>query len=369
MTIYLSENIKRLRLEKELTQETLAEFLGVTSQSVSNWERGESYPDITTLPSIASFFDISVDDLLGVSKVVNELKINKYIELYDTMVLKDLPATLSEYKKAAKEFPGDFRILVRYMNLLHEGKIRLLTVGEIVSGEYKKASEEISKIFDNIQKHCTDDSIRIWSKTIMINHLLWKYDCICNDEGKYGVYEEFLQQAKDISNTLPSMRDSKEISSFDRIDYYETHKNTLEELLYNIHIELFGFSLNCSAEDRIKQYECLQGLLELIYPDGIYHKNSFNRLYNIGRLGHLYHQVGNDEEALKCFNKAVMYAIELDKSPETTEKIKLDYNFGTAYREMSATQFIKTVIVEHYPLSDEFKSTDEFKKILSILEQ
>ena len=42
MTIYLSENIKRLRLEKELTQETLSEFLGVTSQSVSNWERGES---------------------------------------------------------------------------------------------------------------------------------------------------------------------------------------------------------------------------------------------------------------------------------------------------------------------------------------
>ena len=53
----------------------------------------------------------------------------------------------------------------------------------------------------------------------------------------------------------------------------------------------------------------------------------------------------------------------------TTEKIKLDYNFGTAYREMSATKFIKTVIVEHYPLSAEFKSTDEFKEILSILEE
>lgn len=49
MTIYLSENIKRLRLEKELTQETLSEFSGVTSQSVSNWERGERYPDITML--------------------------------------------------------------------------------------------------------------------------------------------------------------------------------------------------------------------------------------------------------------------------------------------------------------------------------
>ena len=42
MTIYLSENLKKLRREKGFTQETLAEFLGVTFQSVSKWERGIS---------------------------------------------------------------------------------------------------------------------------------------------------------------------------------------------------------------------------------------------------------------------------------------------------------------------------------------
>lgn len=41
--IHIGENIKRLRREKELTQETLAEFLGVTFQSVSKWERGVSH--------------------------------------------------------------------------------------------------------------------------------------------------------------------------------------------------------------------------------------------------------------------------------------------------------------------------------------
>ena len=74
MTIYLRENIKRLRREKDLTQETLAEFLGVTFQSVSNWERGESYPDITMLPAIASFFGTSVDNLLGINKIEQERK-------------------------------------------------------------------------------------------------------------------------------------------------------------------------------------------------------------------------------------------------------------------------------------------------------
>lgn len=43
MTIYLGENIKRLRHENELTQEKLSEFLGVTFQTVSNWERGVSH--------------------------------------------------------------------------------------------------------------------------------------------------------------------------------------------------------------------------------------------------------------------------------------------------------------------------------------
>ncbi|MBQ4116616.1 MAG: helix-turn-helix transcriptional regulator, partial [Clostridia bacterium] len=137
MNIYLGENIKKLRLAKELTQENLAEFLGVTSQSVSNWERGESYPDITTLPSIALFFDVSVDELLGVGKAVNEMKISKYVELYDTMELKDQPEILNKYKKAVKKFPGEFRILVRYMELLHEVEIRLLTADEIAAGNYK----------------------------------------------------------------------------------------------------------------------------------------------------------------------------------------------------------------------------------------
>ena len=67
MTIYIGENIKRLRLQKELTQEVLAEFLGISFQSISRWERGESYPDITMLPVIANFFDVTVDELLTVN--------------------------------------------------------------------------------------------------------------------------------------------------------------------------------------------------------------------------------------------------------------------------------------------------------------
>lgn len=369
MTIYFYEKLKELRLQKEITQETLASFLGVSFQSVSRWERGEGYPDITLLPSIATFFNVSVDDLLGVSKIQNEEKMNGYLELYDSMKLKDLQQVFEEYKKAVKEFPGDFRILVRYMQLLHEAKIRMLSVSEILSGDYIKTSEEISKIYENIQKLCTDDSIRIWSKTIMISHLTWKYDCICNEKGKYGVYKEYLEKANDIINTLPAMCNSREIMAFDRTDYYGVHKKALEELMFLLHQELFGYCFNYQPKKRIAQFESLNHLLDLVYADGNYGKNSFNRLYNLGHLGHLYQQIGNDDIALKNLKSAAIYAKWLDDTADVSEKDKRFYNYGPVYRQTTASEFMKTVITEHYPISGEFKSKPEFKEVIEILDK
>ncbi|NLA72727.1 MAG: helix-turn-helix transcriptional regulator, partial [Clostridiales bacterium] len=82
MIISIGDTIKRLRREREMTQETLADFLGVSFQAISKWERGETYPDITALPSIASFFGVSVDTLLGVDRAKQEEKIQEYIDFY-----------------------------------------------------------------------------------------------------------------------------------------------------------------------------------------------------------------------------------------------------------------------------------------------
>lgn len=70
--LYLSENLKKYRLLKNLTQEDVAEYLGITPQSVSKWERQESYPDITFLPALANIFEISVDVLLGMDTIRDE---------------------------------------------------------------------------------------------------------------------------------------------------------------------------------------------------------------------------------------------------------------------------------------------------------
>lgn len=58
-----ANNLRRLRLEKHLTQERAAELLGVSPQSVSRWECGNTLPDVLLLPQIARLYGVSVDDL------------------------------------------------------------------------------------------------------------------------------------------------------------------------------------------------------------------------------------------------------------------------------------------------------------------
>lgn len=97
-----SEIFKSLRKDELLTQEQAAEIFGVSPQAISRWENASSYPDITLLPAIALYFDITIDELLGVRKTVKRQKIlyfqfrwqesadkiNEYLE--DGWVIKEM---------------------------------------------------------------------------------------------------------------------------------------------------------------------------------------------------------------------------------------------------------------------------------------
>ena len=72
----LAERIYRSRKAFNMTQETLAEKLGITPQSVSRWENGQSRPDVDMLPRLAAFFGITIDALFGYK--AENLKIEQY---------------------------------------------------------------------------------------------------------------------------------------------------------------------------------------------------------------------------------------------------------------------------------------------------
>ena len=73
--ITLGDNIYQLRKEARLTQDDLATFLGVTKASVSKWETGQSCPDIELLPKIATYFGVTVDELIGYEPQMSKAEI------------------------------------------------------------------------------------------------------------------------------------------------------------------------------------------------------------------------------------------------------------------------------------------------------
>jgi len=115
MEIQISKTLKYLRQKNEKTQDELAEFLGITSQAVSKWERCEGFPDITLLPKIAGFFHVSVDTLLGVDEIARQNRIDEITAEYNRIrhhIPLDPNYRLDEgielIRAALKEVPGDF---------------------------------------------------------------------------------------------------------------------------------------------------------------------------------------------------------------------------------------------------------------------
>ena len=105
--MYLSKNLKKYRITNNLTQEDVAEYLGITAQSVSKWERGESYPDITFLPALANIFKTSVDLLIGMDTIrAEETRLNIHNKAVTYQRHGDYDAAEKTYRDALLIYPN-----------------------------------------------------------------------------------------------------------------------------------------------------------------------------------------------------------------------------------------------------------------------
>lgn len=110
MQINIGENIRSLRKGKGLTQEQLAEVLGVTAGAVYKWEVGLSMPEIRMLVEIAKFFEMSVDALLGYEQQHDNIRdIVTRIRKYTTN--KDFTEAEKELEKALRRYPNYFDVV------------------------------------------------------------------------------------------------------------------------------------------------------------------------------------------------------------------------------------------------------------------
>ncbi len=144
MEINMKDMLCEFRRQKKVTQEAVAAHLGITSQSVGKWERGEGFPDITLLPALALYFGVTVDDLLGVGKARQKERINALLDGAERELLENGPAAAVEAcREAYREFPNDLRIMARFMRYInfndareHEEDARLaVSLGERILAE------------------------------------------------------------------------------------------------------------------------------------------------------------------------------------------------------------------------------------------
>ena len=93
----IGQKICKFRKEKNMTQLELADSLNISFQAVSNWERGQSMPDISKLPEICEILDITIDELLGKNIKIIENITNENIDNY----LEENEIDLDEFKEVA----------------------------------------------------------------------------------------------------------------------------------------------------------------------------------------------------------------------------------------------------------------------------
>jgi transcriptional regulator with XRE-family HTH domain len=107
------------RREKGLTQEDLAAYIGVSKASVSKWETGQSYPDITLLPQLSAYFNISIDDLMGYSPQLTAADIKAlYHRLADDFATRPVAEVLAECETIIKKYYSCFPLLLQMAVLL-----------------------------------------------------------------------------------------------------------------------------------------------------------------------------------------------------------------------------------------------------------
>lgn len=111
MNIRLGEKIRTLRKSKNISQEVLANYLGVSFQAVSKWENGDTLPDVTMIPAIAVFFEVSTDELFDFNRLETEQKVQQMC--WDIAGIRyDDPARAEQMlRDLLKQYPGNEVIL------------------------------------------------------------------------------------------------------------------------------------------------------------------------------------------------------------------------------------------------------------------
>lgn len=295
----IGSNIKRLRREKGITQEQLAEYLGITSRAVSQWECGRTSPDIAQLPAICHIFGVSSDILLGIDIEKNEDEIKKYLNEANNLGNSGKGEERTELlREANRKFPRDYKIMLKLADSL-------------VCEYSRKGIKEYGEVFglcNRILAECTDSNIRYEA----IDTLAVAYDYA-------GRKEEMLK----LANEMPKAHFSYENFMLYRWNGDGGFDERQSYIFYLINqlIAVIGCAAGhrddngkpiYSNEERLALYKLQVNLLESLFPDKDYQYMSQDGEIACTYTALLFLRNGDIENAFKWLEKAVDFAIHMD---------------------------------------------------------
>ena len=151
MELLFAKRVREKRLEKGLTQEQLAQAIQISPQSVSKWERGDGYPDITLLPRIANFLQISVDELIGNDEATRAEDTDNFEKNWWSIPTSEegWQRRLKLAKEYYTKYPHNFEVMHR--------------LGEAIVNNMDVLEENLQLLFEihaKIMSGCTEEEYR-----------------------------------------------------------------------------------------------------------------------------------------------------------------------------------------------------------------
>lgn len=153
MQLIIGEKLKKLRRDRNLTQEEVAEHLGISFQAISKWERGDGYPDITMLPALANYFSVTVDDLIGMEEIAAASKLDEInLTWAENRKAGKHQENVKLMREALKTYPGNALLLMQL-----SASLERLEGTEVEKKGYLKES---IAVLEQILHYCADSEIR-----------------------------------------------------------------------------------------------------------------------------------------------------------------------------------------------------------------
>ncbi|MBQ7500927.1 MAG: helix-turn-helix domain-containing protein [Clostridia bacterium] len=209
MNLNIGQKIKELRLKKGITQEALAEKMGVSCPAVSKWERGETYPDITMLIPLASYFGVSTDNLLGVRDPEDRNVPKEFFNHFHS--ISDSGERYEFLKKVHRDYPNDWMIhelLCQVTDDLEEKRKLAFELLEKCPDRYKRdeviheliiSEDDEERLKQLIEKYTTETDI---SRTRLLCYRYLKK----KEYSKYEPLKQLLLYIDLTQNIFPRIR-------------------------------------------------------------------------------------------------------------------------------------------------------------------